>query len=80
MKEHHLPDNPDTIAAHYCDEYTINTHRAIATKTPSLRTKTPFLTEGKVERKLCVCDGVLAVPVVREAMTGGEVSPVAVCG
>jgi len=38
-KEHHLPDNPDTRAAHYCDEYTINTRRVITTQTPSLRTK-----------------------------------------
>lgn len=34
----------------------------------------------KVEEKVYVCDGVRVEPVVRGAMTGGEVSPVAVCG
>lgn len=34
----------------------------------------------KVDGKVYVCDGVRVEAVVRGAMTGGEVSPVAVCG
>lgn len=79
MKEHHLPDNPDIRAAHYCDEYTINTP-SDHYKNTIFTHKTPFFMRRKVEEKVYICDGVRVEPVVRGAMTGGEVSPVAVCG